>query len=319
MIDKLINMPKVELHLHLDGSVSIDLLKELSGLSEEEIREKCVSKHNQNLGEYLKCFDFVIDNLQTRDALEKASYELVRDLEKEHVIYAEIRFAPLSHTKGGLTPSSVVDAVLSGLSKGNIKTGLILCLRRGAKMDDNYKVLELANKYLNKGVVAVDLVGDESNFSFLEYSYLFKVCRNAKIPFTIHAGETDKFDLDYVIPFTNRIGHGIKCVDDEELIQEIKDNNILLEICPNSNIDTGNVKDYPSHPIKKLYDLGIDVSINTDNRTVSDITLNDEYINLYKTFHFTIDDFKKMNIMAINHAFLNDEDKRKLKEEIEKY
>ena len=312
-------MPKVELHLHLDGSVSIKTLMKLSGLSKEEVIEKVVSKHHKNLGEYLKCFDFVDNLLQTKKALTMASRDLGKRLEKENVIYAEIRFAPISHIALGLSLEEVVEAVLDGLKKCKVKTNLILCLRRGWSIKNNMEIIHLANKFLGKGVVAVDLVGNEDDYPFDEYEQLFRICKHAKIPVTIHAGETTKRDIKTVLYYTKRIGHGIKIVDDEDLINETIRNNVLLEICPNSNIDTRNISDYSSHPIKRLYDKGVKVCINTDNMTVSDIDLNKEYFNLYKTFNFTIDDFKKMNLNAIDGAFISEKEKKMLEKKIIDY
>ena len=319
MKEKIFNMPKVELHLHLDGSLSIDLLQKLSGLTVDEIRQKAISNASDSLASYLKCFDFINQYLQTKEALEMASYDLVQRLEKENVIYAEIRFAPISHIQKGLSLNEVVEAVLSGLKKGHIKTNLILCLRRGWKLEDNLEIIKLANKYLGKGVVAVDLVGDEEHYPFTNYKNLFNTCLTANIPFTIHAGETSIRDLYEVVNFTKRIGHGIKCTSDNDLVQKIIDKDILLEVCPNSNIDTKNVLDYNSHPIKRLYDANVKVCINTDNTLVSDITLNEEYYNLYHYFNFTIDDFKKMNIYAIESAFIDERLKEELKNIINNY
>ena len=186
-------------------------------------------------------------------------------------------------------------------------------MRRGESIDNNMRVIELANKYLNKGVVAVDLVGDEDNYPFVDYKYLFNVCKYANIPVTIHAGETTKRDILETINYTKRLGHGIKIFDDEELIREVIKNNCLLEVCPNSNLDTKNILDYYHHPIRILYDKCVKVCINTDNRTVSNISLNEEYINLIKYLGFTTKDFLKMNLNAIDGAFISIKEKEELK------
>ena len=199
-----------------------------------------------------------------------------------------------------------------------MKTNLILCMRRGESFSYNKKVIDLANEYLGKGVVAVDLVGDEEHFPFKDYESLFKICNYANIPVTIHAGEVTKRDILDIIPYTKRIGHGIKIYDDDELINLIKEKNILLEVCPNSNLDTKNISDYSNHPIKKLYENGVRVSINTDNKTVSNITLKEEYQNLYKYLNFTYDDFVKMNLNAIDSAFITLDEKENLKSIIKK-
>ena len=312
MDNKILEMPKVELHLHLDGAVPLSLLEEFSGYSKNEIEKIVVSNNDLKLADYLEHFHFVNKYLQTKENLYRVSLNLGKNLLAENIVYAEVRFAPLDYTKEGLSLNEVVDSVISGFRESGVKTNLILCMRRGEDFSYNKRVIDLANQYLGKGVVAVDLVGDEENFPFKDYEYLFKLCKYAAIPTTIHAGETGKRDIKDVISYTKRIGHGIKIFDDDELIELVKKNNILLEVCPNSNIDTKNILDYEVHPIKKLYQLDVKVCINTDNPVISNISLTEEYINLIKYLNFTYDDLIKMNINAINGAFLDDSEKEKL-------
>lgn len=313
MNSEILKIPKVELHVHLDGSIPIYVLEKLSGLSYDEVYSKAVSINDNTLSDYLERFNFINSFIKTKEDLELVSYSLGKELEKENVIYAEIRFAPLDYVNDNLSNDDVIGSVLKGLSRCNLKTNLILCMRRGKDFSYNKKVIELANKYFNKGVVAVDLVGDEEKYPFSEYKKLFDICKYANIPVTIHAGETTKRDILDIIPYTKRIGHGIKIYDDDNLINLVKDNNILLEICPNSNIDTKNSIDYSHHPIKKLYDSGIKVSVNTDNRVVSNITLTEEYINLINYLGFTINDIYQMNLNALDSSFLNEIEKNELK------
>ena len=316
MENEILKMPKVELHLHFDGGVDIDLLSKFSNLSRDEVIKKTVSINDDTLLEYLEHFNFVKECLQTKENLKLASLTLGEKLKNENVIYAEIRFDPLDYTNRGLTSYEVIDTIIDGLSLSSLKFNLILCMRRGKDISYNRKIIELANHYLGKGVVAVDLVGDEEHFPFKDYEYLFKICKYANIPVTIHAGETNKRDIKDVVNYTKRIGHGIKIYDDDELINLIKENNILLEICPNSNIDTKNIIDYASHPIKRLYESGVKVCISTDNSVVSNITLTEEYLNLIKYLNFTYDDFVKMNLNAIDYAFISEKEKENLRKMI---
>ena len=313
MNEKLLKMPKIELHLHLDGSVSLDLLERWSGLSMDEVIKKAVSNKDGNLKNYLERFNFINEYLQTKKSLELSSFMLATELEKENVVYAEIRFAPLLHTKKGLTPEEVVESVLEGISNSRIKINLILCMMRGAPREDNHKVIELANKYLGHGVVAVDLAGDEEHVPFKDAEYFFKICKFASIPTTIHAGEVLPRDIKDIIFYTKRIGHGIKISDNIELMNLVKKNNMLLEVCPNSNLDTKNVDSYTNHPIRKLYDYGIKVCVNTDNRTVSNISLTDEYMSLVNILGFTYDDLIEMNFNAIDYAFISEQEKEELR------
>lgn len=317
MDNEIIKMPKVELHLHLDGSIPIFVLEKLSGLSYDEIYQKAVSENDNKLPDYLERFNFINSYIKTKEDLELASFSLGKELDMENVIYAEIRFAPIDYVSDNLSEDEIIESVLSGLKKCNLKTNLILCMRRGASFEYNKRVIELANRYLGKGVVAVDLVGDEENYPFTLYKELFDVCKYANIPVTIHAGEVTKRDIIDIIPYTKRIGHGIKIYDDEELINLIKDNNILLEVCPNSNLDTKNISDYYHHPIRKLYDSGVKVSINTDNRVVSNITITEEYINLVNYLKFSLRDLYQMNLNAIDYAFISEKEKEELKKQVQ--
>ncbi len=316
MNSELLRIPKIELHMHLDGSVPIYVLEKLSGLSFDEIYSKVVSINDIKLINYLKRFDFINSFIKTKEDLELVSYSLGKELEKENVIYAEVRFAPIDYVTDKVTADDVIESVLSGLSKCNLKTNLILCMRRGASLEYNRQVIELTKKYLNKGVVATDLVGDEEGYPFSLYKELFDECKKLGIPYTIHSGEETKRDIKDVVSYTKRIGHGIKICDDQELINLVKENNILLEVCPNSNLDTKNARDYSHHPIKKLYDMGIKVSVNTDNRTVSNITLTEEYVSLINYLNFTIDDIYQMNLNAIDYAFISQDEKEELKRKL---
>ena len=322
MIDKIKLMPKVELHLHLDGSISIELASKLSGLSKEECFEKIVAPDKcSDLGEYLTKFAFPISLMQTKENLELIASDLVNRLVKENVIYAEIRFAPMFHTKKGLKVDEIIEAVLKGLnSNKNIKTNLILSLKRECNLFDNLKIITLARKYLHKGVCAIDLAGDEKKYP-LEYSYLyFKLAKKYHIPFTIHAGEVKVSEIKKAIYLkAKRLGHGVKIIDDDKLMKFIKDKKILLEICPTSNIQTNVFKEYINHPVKDFFDKDILFSVSTDNSTISNITLTEEYIKLYRTFNFTLADFKKMNINAVNYAFLDNLEKKALIDKIESF
>ena len=308
------SFPKIELHLHLDGSVRVDTACKLSGLSIEKVKNMMIApKKCRDLNDYLQKFSLPNEIMQTKDHLVRIAKELVEDLKKDNVIYAEVRFAPLLHTKKGLSLEEVIESVLLGLKDDSLHVNLILCMMRQFDFIDNLKTIDLASKYLNQGVVAIDLAGDEKSYPTSNFKELFKIANDKHIPFTIHAGEADgKDSLLSAIEFgAKRIGHGVRCVEDEQISNLIYKNNIVLEICPTSNIQTNTFKNYQDHPIKNLYDKGLLVTINTDNRTVSNITLTDEYTKLVKYFNFTLEDFKKMNINALKNAFLSDELKEK--------
>ncbi len=313
MNKKIKKMPKVELHLHLDGSVKTSTANEL--LNKDVTSKMKVDKDVTDLNNYLEKFAIPVSLMQTKENLIKISKELAEDLKKENVIYAEIRFAPLKHIEQGLTQEEVIDSVLEGLHKVDIKTNLILCAMRGDSNENNKIVVDLTKKYLNKGVCALDLAGAEALFKTKEYKELFEYAKSLSVPFTIHAGEADGIEsIEDAMSFgTKRLGHGVRIEESKETLQKIIDNNITLEVCPTSNINTKVFPSYNEHNIKRLYDLGVKVTINTDNRTVSNITITEEYIRLKDTFHFTIKDFHHMNLNAINAAFITEKEKTSLR------
>ena len=305
-------MKKVELHLHLDGSVRKSTVASLLNVKEEDIKnDLSVRDDNVDLKEYLTKFDLPIKVMQTKDNLKKIAYELGQDLEKDDVIYAEVRFAPMFHTKEGLNYDEIVSSVLEGFKMVNIKINLILCMMRGASENDNLKTLDVAYRFLNRGVVALDLAGDENKYKTKDYKNLFDIANKRNIPFTIHAGEADgaKSVLDAVSFGAKRIGHGVRILEDEDALNEIKSKNITLEVCPTSNIQTKVVDKYEKHPIRKLYDKNVLLTISTDNNTVSNITLSTESEKLKKYFDFTREDFLKFNINAVNAAFISEKEK----------
>ena len=221
----------------------------------------------------------------------------------------------------GLSIDDVIDSVINGFNDNDLKVNLILCMMRNDSFEDNMKVINVAKKYLNRGVCAIDLAGDEAHYPTGNFKDLFKASKDYGIPFTIHAGEADgASSVHSAIAFgTKRIGHGIRCLEDKDLVNQIIDKNIHLEVCPTSNIQTNVVNSISEHPIRKLFDLGVNLSINTDNRTVSNTSLTNEYTLLRDNLNFGINDFIKCNINAINSSFLSDEDKVKLKEKYMSY
>lgn len=301
-------MKKVELHLHLDGSIRPSTISEILNINLEEakklstIETKCAS-----LKEYLTKFDIPLKIMQTKENLERVAFELAQDLQKDDVIYAEIRFAPNKHLKSGLTLDEVVTAILKGLSQVPIKTNLILCMMRGDSYEQNLKVIKLTKKYLNHGVVAIDLAGSEASYPVNLYQELFEIAQKENIPFTIHAGEADGplSVINAINLGAKRIGHGVRAIESEKALKLIKEKNITLEVCPKSNLDTNMYEKLSNHPIKKLYDMGLLVTINTDNRTVSNTNLTKSYQDLQEVFSFTKQDFLKMNENALQSAFLN--------------
>ena len=257
--------------------------------------------------------------LQTKENLIRVSEELAIDLKNDGVIYAEVRFAPILHTKNGLTCEEVIESVIEGISKVNIKINLIICLMRNVSDIDNYKVIDAGLKYINNRVVGFDLAGAEALYKTSNFKSLFNYIKKYNIPFTIHAGEADGItSIKSAIDFgTKRIGHGVRIIEDDSMIKYAKDNDITFEVCPTSNIDTKIFKEYKEHAIKKMYDNNLNITVNTDNRTVSNITLTEEYEKLINIFGFNLNDLKNMNINAIKSSFMTTNEKDLLEKEYE--
>lgn len=306
-------MKKIELHVHLDGSVRPKTVSELLNYDIKDVESKMmVTSTTNNLTEYLTKFDLPIKAMQTKDNLKRIARELALDLKDDDVIYAEVRFAPILHTKEGLSLDEVVSSVLEGIKSVNeIKINLILCMMRGFSYEDNLKTIMVTKKFLNKGVAGLDLAGDEKKYQTINYKDLFMIAKDNNIPFTIHAGEADtsKSVLDAINFGAKRIGHGIAIVNDDKVLNLVKEKNVFLEVCPTSNVDTKAVLTYEKHPIKDLYLKGVKVTINTDDRTVSNITLSKEYEKLKECFDFNDEELLEMNINAISSSFMNEDEK----------
>jgi len=308
-------LPKIELHVHLDGSVRLETAAQLLDRNINEVKYEMIAKEKcEDLNAYLTKFELPAMVMQTSRNLERVAYELAVDMKNDGVLYAEVRFAPSKHILEGLSLYDVVESVIMGLRRVDLKTNVILCMMRGDNLETNMKVIDVAKHYLNQGVCAVDLAGAEAIYKTEDFRELFEYSKEKKVPFTIHAGEADgresiKSAIDSGAP---RIGHGVNIITEDDLIKEVISKNILLEVCPTSNIQTKVVDSYKNHPIKKLYDMNVPISINTDNRTVSNITLKKEYQHLENSLGFTMNDFIKINKMAIEHAFISEIEKKDL-------
>ena len=310
-----------ELHLHLDGSLRPETVWELAkeqGIrlpaeSAEEVKYKMeVPEDCRTLEEYLERFDLPLLVLQRADAIERVTYELVEDLAKEGVDYAEIRFAPQLSVNGGLTQDEVVEAAIRGAERGmktypEIRVGLILCCMRGADNEAlNMQTVETAKKYLGPVVSAVDIAGAEGLFPTENFAPVFAKVREYGIPMTIHAGEAAGPDsMKTALSFgTKRIGHGVAAINDPELIRRLIDENVTLEVCVTSNYHTKVVPAIEMHPIHKLLDEGVHVTVNSDNRTCSRTTLQKEKEVLKEQLGFSDEEIEKMQEYAWEARFL---------------
>lgn len=324
------SLPKVLLHEHLDGVLrprTVVALAESAGYADlptkdpEELARWFHQGANQgSLAKYLEGFRHTIAVTQTEEALERVAYEQAEDLARDGVVYYETRFAPLFHTTQGLTYQQVVSAALKGMQRGRqdfgVQAGLIICAMRN--MNISLEMAELAVDFRARGVVGFDLAGEEGGFPPKKHVDAFHYIQRENFNITVHAGEGfGKESIWQAIQYcgAHRIGHGTRLIDDiaiadgkavklGDLAQYVLDKRIPLEVCLLSNVHTGATPSLELHPFKILYEEKFRVTLNTDNRLMSDTSMTKEFEAAAETFGLTLDDFEKITINAMKSAFL---------------
>ncbi|MDH6365783.1 adenosine deaminase [Enterococcus sp. PF1-24] len=325
-------IPKVELHCHLDGSIQRQTLREIyqeQGLplkfSDEELNQLMIASKSCNLTEYINCFRIVAAGLHTKKALQIALLDVVQQAVSENIIYLEIRLSPLHLANADFSLEEVAEALIEACHLAEkqypIKVRLIFCCMRRQLEKDNKKVIDLVKKYFGT-VVAIDLAGDESKYPTCEYQDLFSYASRLGIPYTIHAGETGDLQsalaaIDYG---AQRIGHGIALMQSTEALATVAKENILLEMCPVCNIQTGAAKSWESYPAALFLEQGVAFSFNTDNRTVSNTTLTNEFLQMNKhCFKLSAAAILQQTKNTIKYIFAEEKVKQELMAQIEKY
>jgi len=324
------SLPKVLLHEHLDGVLRPKTVIELARSAKydrlptedpEELARWFHQGANQgSLPKYLEGFVHTIAVMQTEEALERVAYEQAEDLSRDGVVYFETRFAPIFHTRKGLSHQRVVSAVLKGLERGRkdfgISSGLIICAMRN--MDVSLEMAELAVDFRERGVVGFDLAGEEGGYPPKKHVEAFHYIQRQNFNITIHAGEGfGKESIWQAIQYcgAHRIGHGTRLIDDiavadgkavklGDLAQYVLDKRVPLEICLLSNVHTGAARSLSEHPFRILYQEKFRVTLNTDNRLMSDTTMTKEFEAAADTFGLHLEDFEKITINAMKSAFL---------------
>jgi adenosine deaminase len=319
------SLPKIELHLHLDCSLSYKVVQQINpAISHKEYLESFVAPPKcTDLVDYLKRAVKGFELMQTKEQLQLVTLDLCEQLKADNLIYAEIRFAPLLHIAKGLTPVEVVqtinDAVTEGIAKTGVEIRMILCTLRHYTEEQSMETVQLVKKFKGTNVVAFDIAGDEAGCPIKNHIKAFEFAKANKLHVTSHAGEAKGPEsvwetLDHFHP--SRIGHGVRSAEDDKLLDYLKEKNIHLEVCPTSNIQTNVVNTIKEHPADKIYNWGVSMSVNTDARTITPVTLSSEYSVLEKTFNWTKEHFLKCNLEAIAHSFCDTELKEKLKRQI---
>jgi adenosine deaminase len=311
-------IPKAELHLHLDGSVRPATVLELAKKNAVPIPSDDLTKletfleaddQTESLVEYIGYFELPIAVMQTVPALERTTYELCLDLARDNVRYAEIRFGPWLHVQRGLSLAEIIRATLEGWRVGQAKTGLsggiIVTALRDMPPAQNVALAQVAGRFVGEGVIGFDLAGDEAGHPPGLHEDAFRVARSFGLNLTIHAGEAagPESVRQAIGMGAVRLGHGVRAQEDPEVLAMVKDEGIQLDTAPTSNAHTKAVRRYEEHPLRRFYDAGIKVTISTDSRTVSGITLTDEMAKVARLLGSPREAIWAMNLQALDGGF----------------
>jgi adenosine deaminase len=325
-------LPKTDLHCHLDGSLRLRTILELADEQKVKLPETTPeglarAMHQgqicANLEDYLTAFEITLSVLQSEESLFRAAYELAIDAAKENVRYLEVRYAPVLHTRRGLKPTTIVDAVLDGLRQAKrevgIKSNVIICGIRHIDPVTSLRLAELAVAFKNRGVVGYDLAGAEEGYPSKDHQAAFQLILDNNVNVTIHAGEAyGPESIAQAVHYcgAHRIGHGVRLRENGDLLNYVNDHRIPLEMCPSSNVQTRSVADMKSHPLKFYFDFGLRVTVNTDNRLITDTTSTKELWIAHREMGFTLDDLVTVIVQGFKSAFLPFREKRDLLEAV---
>lgn len=309
MLEKeFLSRPKIDLHCHLDGSMTLQSIREILGreiaLEEVQVQEDCGS-----LAEYLQKFDLPLQCIQTEAGLKKAAKDFLLDLQKDQAKYVEVRFAPALSRHEGLGCKKVMEAVLEGLQEAKEECGIlyqvIACTMRHHDEETNRNMMKECREFLGEGLCAVDLAGDESGFPTKNFYPLFEYAKKMDYPFTIHAGECgDVNSIRLAAEWgAKRIGHGIAMRGNQEVLKEIAKKRIGVEMCPISNYQTKALRPGECYPIREFSSAGILTTINTDNRLVSGTTIAGEMTFLNEQFGISPEELYEYQLNAVEAAF----------------
>ncbi|MDF2193567.1 adenosine deaminase [Paraflavitalea sp. CAU 1676] len=318
-------LPKVELHHHMDCSLSYEVVQKLAPdiTYETYQREFIAPAKCTDLADYITRAIKAVNLMQTEEQLRLVTLDVIRQLKKDNVIYGELRFAPLQHLQKGLTSQQVVrivnKAVEDGMRENGIELGVILCTLRHYSEAQSMETVKLVEQFKGTHIVGFDIAADEAGFPITNHVAAFKYAHEKGLPCTAHAGEAKGAasvweTLKHFGP--TRIGHGVRSSEDDSLMAYLKKHNIHLEVCATSNIQTAIYNTIADHTVNKIYQSGVSMSVNTDARTISNVSLSSEYELLHRVFNWEQAQFLRCNLEAIDHAFTTDAVKQKIRQQL---
>jgi adenosine deaminase len=323
--DILQRLPKAELHCHLDGSVRPATLLELGqeygvpmpAATPEALAHHMFVRDARHLEDYLTRFDVTLSVMQSARSLDRVTYELAEDAAADGVRYIEVRFAPILNREGGLTLEQAVEAPVRALERARRDHGIIgrviICALRHLSSDTSLELARLAVAFQGKGVVGFDLAGGEADHPASAHRAAFELAHKHGMLCTCHAGEgagAASVAEAVRVCGAHRIGHGTRLGEDPRLADELARKGIVIEACLTSNVQTRAAASYEAHPLRSWFDHGLRVTLNTDNRLMSGVTLTDEYAHAAQQLHFGIAELCTLARNGFEGAFLPEEEKR---------
>lgn len=320
----------IDLHLHLDGSLSLKSVKALAALQGMELKmdddelwsRLSVGKKCRDLNEYLEKFDFPLSLMQKEEAITQSLRCLCSELKEQGLMYAEIRFAPQLHTREGLSIKRVVQSAVDGIKDSPLMCNLIICCMRGKDTSRaNLESVRIAREFLEKGVCAVDLAGAESIYENELFKNEISLAARLGVPITLHAGEASGANSvrTAVDMGALRIGHGVRSCESPELLSQLSQKGIFLELCPTSNLNTGIFKTIEEYPIRTFIENGVSFGINTDNMSVSATNIKTEWSKIIDVFELAGDEIYAILSDTVGASFASCEQKLKMREELQRY
>lgn len=328
------NLPKIDLHLHLDGAIRVPTIAELGdelGIPLPTYDPKKLARFVQvdrdcrSLTDFLRRFEVFYPILPYAKTQQRIAYELCEDCARDNVIYFEARFAPALAASEAFSMEDAVSAALEGFRRGqrdfHVKCGLILCCYRSIAPQKNIETVQLAHKYRDQGVIGIDLAGDELHFPAAPHAEAFALARKLEIPITIHAGEGERPENIREAVFDHgaaRIGHGVALQRDTELLKQVRDHGTVFEICLTSNLQTCSVPSLQAHPFSKFFREKVRVTLNTDDPAISNITLTEEFELAARAYKLTQPQIRELLVNAARAAFADRSTRDELAAQIER-
>ncbi len=319
--EQLKQLPKIELHCHLDGSLSMEFLQKKLGRN-VSCQEVQVSRECGSLAEYLEKFALPCQCLKDAEGLQEAGYDFLKTASRENVIYTEVRFAPLLSVGAGLNTKQIISSLLKGLAEGKqdfgVEYNVIVCAMRHHSTEDNLDMFKAAREFLGEGVCAADLAGAEASYPMSNFLELFEKVKQMEMPFTIHAGECGNAwnIVQAAEAGAKRIGHGIAMAGKPQIRQICRERRIGIEMCPISNLQTKAAENMGDYPLREFLDAGLLVSVNTDNRTVSKTSLVQELELIQEKCGICDEELWLLERNALETAFADDSVKHRLLKEL---